>query len=130
KRPIANDFNIFVRLRAMGDRPSYGDGIAGIDVFIYRDNQLANAIAIIKNALHGVPGFLVIALFQTDDDVRPEIDQWLHKMDLAHGIQSPVDEKAFDQGGHAHRFDFGAFAGRHLADDGNPDGILSVGDAL
>src|SRR6516162_2872470 len=96
KRPIAYHFDILVRLRAMGNRPSYGDGIAGIDVFIYRDNQLANAIAIIKNSLHGVPWFLIIALLQTDNDIGPKIDQWFHKMDLAHGIQSPVDEKTFD----------------------------------
>src|SRR5207302_8932280 len=47
-------------------------------------------------------------------------------MDLAHGIQPSLDEKELDQGSHAHRFDFGTFAGGDLADDGNPDGILSV----
>ncbi len=130
KGPISHDFNILVRLRPMSYRPGYRDGIPGVDVFIHGDDQFADAITVVKHTLHGVPRFLIVALFQTDYDIGPKVDQRLHQMDLAHGIEPSVDQKAFDQSGHAHGLDLGAFTGRNLADNRNPDRILSVGDAL
>ena len=93
KGAIANHFDILVRLRAVGNRPGHCNGVAGIDVLIHRNDQLAHAIAIIKNALHRVPRFLIVALFQTDDHVGSEINQRLHQMDFAYGIQPRLTRK-------------------------------------
>ena len=62
--PIADDFKIFVRLRAVGDRPGDRDGIVDVDVFVDGDDHFADAVAVIKNALHDIPGFLVVAFLQ------------------------------------------------------------------
>src|SRR5215470_16124151 len=128
--PAANYLNIFVRLGGVGDRPGDGHGVAHVDVFIDCDDQFADAVAVVEHPLHCVPRFLVVALFQTDDNIGPKIYQRFHKVYLVNGIQPAFHQKTFDEGGHAHGFNLRAFAGRDLADNRYPDGIFSVRDAL
>ena len=114
----------------MGNRPGNGDGVPRIDVLVHGDDQFSHAIAVVEDALHCVPRLLIIALLQTDNDVGAEIDQGLHEMDVSDGIQTPVNQKPFNQSRHAHRFDLRTFTRRDLADDRNPNGAFAVGDAF
>src|SRR5262245_10691679 len=79
KRTIADDLGVFVRLRSVGDGPRDGDGVVRVDVFVDRDYQLTDAIAVIQNGLHGPPGVLVITLFYSHHDIGPQVNQRFHQ---------------------------------------------------
>src|SRR5258706_10559009 len=130
KRAVGNDFEILVRLRAVRDRPSDSDGIFDIDVLVTGDDHFADPIAVVQDRLHYLPRLFVVALLETDGNVRAEVHQRLDEMNILHAVETFLDEIALDQRRHAHRFDLGAFTGRNLADDRYPDRIFPMGDAF
>src|SRR5438093_8410608 len=114
----------------MGNRPGNGDGVPRIDVFVHGDDQFSYAIAVVEDALHCVLRLLIIALLQTDNDIGAEIDQGLHEIDVSDGIQTPVNQKPFNQSRYDHRFDLRTFARRDLAHDRTATGAFAWGEAF
>src|SRR5688500_4855635 len=113
----------------MSDRPGDGDRIFDVDVFVDGDDHFADPIAVLRDTLPAIPRLLVVALLQTYSDIGPEIHQWFDEVNFLDRIETLLDKVALDQSRHAHRFDLRAFARRDLADDRDPDGILTVGGA-
>ena len=123
---VGDDGDVPVRLAAVGNGPGHGHGVVDVDVLVHRHDELAHPVAVLQHGVHDPPGLAVVLLVHAHGDVGPHVDQLLHHVHLLHRREALAGEVAVHQGAHAHGLDLGALAGRHLADDGDPDGVLAV----